>query len=288
MSKNTESPTPLISVITVVYNSESLLERTIDSIKTQDFDDFEYLVIDGGSTDGSLEIIKQNQDAISHWISEPDKGIYDAMNKAVGMAKGQYLNFMNAGDYFHDTECLKKVSTKLQNQACDILYGNVVKQSSEDTPFYYEKGQELTNKSFFLGNPMCHQAMFIRRSLFDKSKVGLYDLSFKAGAFYEWLAKYYAYRSSLDEIVYLNEKIAVYLDGGFSFKAKRQIDIDRLRSVRTHFPFHYVLKNYLRFIPEYLKGHLLPLMERLNILDLYRTLKYRKNKQAVPHSYVKP
>ncbi|MEO0473000.1 MAG: glycosyltransferase family 2 protein [Bacteroidota bacterium] len=271
----------MFSIITVVYNDRDLLQRTLQSIRALKGAAFEYIVIDGGSTDGSVRLIEENADMIDQWVSAPDKGIYDAMNKGISKARGQYLNFMNAGDYFHHPEVLAEVSKVVQTGHPDIVYGKVVKQSGEDPPFYYEQGEPLSNKSFFLGNPMCHQAMFIQRKLFVDSQVGLYDLGFQAGAFYEWLAKYYAFRKELGRIRYIPIKCAIYLDGGFSFQAKRRIDRERLQSVRRYFPTRYIFLNYLRFLRESVKGQLLPIMERTRLLEGYRKVKYRKKKQAI-------
>lgn len=275
---------PKITVITVVYNDAKNLERTFESIRNQINRDFEYIVIDGCSKDGTLDTIRKNEDLISHWISEPDEGIYDAMNKGIRLANGQYLNFMNAGDSFFEPTTIEDVCNALdQKPNTDILYGKVVKLSSEASQFYYEKGEPLSNQSFFLSTPMCHQTMFIAKHLFNQSAVGQYDLSFKAGVFYEWLAKYYSFRRELSRIYYLNKRLAIYLDGGYSFRVKRQIDIDRMKSVHRHFNVKYTLLNFLRFCVEYIKGWLLPLVEHFELLDTYRKLKYgSKNKELNP------
>ena len=109
------------SIITINYNNRDGLRRTIESVVNQTFRDFEYIIIDGGSTDGSVEVIKKYADRIDYWVSEPDKGIYNAMNKGILQAHGEYLNFMNSGDCFYDEECLYKVSTS--NLKADIIVG---------------------------------------------------------------------------------------------------------------------------------------------------------------------
>ena len=97
---------PLISIITINFNDKIGLQRTFDSVFAQDFNDFEYIVIDGGSNDGSKELIEENTDKISYWISEPDKGIYNAMNKGIKVANGEYLLFLNSGDKFYNKKSL--------------------------------------------------------------------------------------------------------------------------------------------------------------------------------------
>src|ERR1700761_3218970 len=113
-----------LSVITINYNNSAGLKRTIESIVSQDFADFEYIVIDGASTDGSAEVIKQYESQISYWVSEPDSGIYDAMNKGVRQAKGEYLLMINSGDLLVNNKVLDTVF-KL-NELKDIVYGNVL------------------------------------------------------------------------------------------------------------------------------------------------------------------
>ena len=96
-----------VSVITISYNAVSVIEDTIQSVLNQSYKDIEYIIIDGGSTDGTVDIIKKYQDKINYWVSEPDNGIYDAMNKGIDKATGEWINFMNAGDYFHSNLTLE-------------------------------------------------------------------------------------------------------------------------------------------------------------------------------------
>ena len=117
--------TPLITVVTVVYNGVEFLEKTILNVLGQDYPNIDYIIIDGGSTDGTLDIIRKYEDKISKWISEPDQGIYDAMNKGIKLATGEWINFMNAGDYFYEKETLYKVFGGSERyDGVDILYGN--------------------------------------------------------------------------------------------------------------------------------------------------------------------
>ena len=106
------------SIITINYNNKDGLEKTILSVINQTCQDFEYIIIDGGSTDGSVDVIKKYADRIDYWVSEPDKGIYNAMNKGIIKAKGEYLNFMNSGDCFYDNEVLSNV---YQNGMCSEM-----------------------------------------------------------------------------------------------------------------------------------------------------------------------
>ncbi len=123
--KNSYPDKPLISVITVVFNGELFLEETIKSVLNQTYDNVEYLIIDGGSTDGTLDIIKRYKNQIDYWVSEPDKGIYDAMNKGIALASGTWLNFMNAGDSFNTSTVLNEIFTdSTQFQNIDFIYSD--------------------------------------------------------------------------------------------------------------------------------------------------------------------
>jgi len=117
---------PNITIITVSYNAVKTIEDTILSVINQTYPNIEYIIIDGGSTDGTLDIIKKYQDKITYWVSEPDKGIYDAMNKGTLKATGVWLNFMNAGDTFYDHQVLEKVFKDKDWSNTDVIYGDVV------------------------------------------------------------------------------------------------------------------------------------------------------------------
>lgn len=151
-----------VSIITVNFNEKEGLERTIQSIRSQSFSEFEYIIVDGGSTDGSLEIIKQNEDLITTWVSEDDDGIYDAMNKAVRMAHGEYLNFMNAGDSFVDEAVLHHIFSAAQHD--DILYGDVITCKQGKALGKIINPNKISAQHLFNGG-ITHQAIFSRRSL---------------------------------------------------------------------------------------------------------------------------
>ena len=114
---------PLISIITAVYNGEKNLEETILSVTNQTYDNVEFIIIDGSSTDGTIDIIKKYEDKIDYWISEKDSGIFDAMNKGILASKGDYINFMNAGDFFTTINLVKEVVNILNSEEIDFLHG---------------------------------------------------------------------------------------------------------------------------------------------------------------------
>ena len=154
-----------LSIITVNLNNAAGLKRTIESVITQTFTDYEYIIIDGGSTDGSVDIIKQYSDKITYWVSESDKGIYNAMNKGVQKANGEYFIFMNSGDCFF-SDILSKVHEQLN---ADIVCGNremSLKDGEKDFHISPRKN-DLSMWHFYIANPFPHQACFIKGTLFQ-------------------------------------------------------------------------------------------------------------------------
>lgn len=164
-----------LSIITVNLNNRDGLLKTIDSVVSQTFRDFEWIVIDGGSTDGSKELIEQYADHFAYWVSEPDKGIYNAMNKGIRVAKGDYLQFLNSGDWLCSDNTLQNVFDCSFTD--DVLFGSCIVH--DPGAGIYEHGPTDNNFTAFqlLSKSLPHQASFIKKKLFDR--YGLYDESFK-------------------------------------------------------------------------------------------------------------
>ncbi len=146
----------ILSIITINYNNREGLRRTIESVVNQTCRDFEYIIIDGGSTDGSVDVIKQYADQIDYWVSEPDKGIYNAMNKGVAVAKGEYCLFLNSGDSLHNNSALAKVFE--QGFGADIICGTILTEGNHLLPSPKE-----VSLGFFYRSSLNHPAAFIRR-----------------------------------------------------------------------------------------------------------------------------
>jgi glycosyltransferase involved in cell wall biosynthesis len=189
------------TIVTVTYNSANFLEATILSIINQSHSNIEYIIIDGGSTDGTVDIIKQHADSLAYWISEPDKGIYDAMNKAVAVATGNWINFMNSGDKFATDDVLMDVNRALCSlDDADVLYGNaLVKYSKFSSLFKIHPIQTIWKHS-----PFCHQAAFIKTSLMKEYK---YDLQYKIGADHDLFFR--AYKAN-KKFFYLNLVVCLF------------------------------------------------------------------------------
>jgi glycosyltransferase involved in cell wall biosynthesis len=176
---------PKISIITVVYNGEKVLLRTIESIANQTFRDIEYIIIDGSSKDGTLEIIEKNNHSITKWISEPDKGLYDAMNKGLRMAHGEYVLFLNAGDQFYEKTTLAKIFDVPHD--ADVYYGEtmMIDEEGKEIGLRRLKAPEtLSWKSLINGMVVCHQSFIVRRSIAPE-----YDIKFVIAADYAWMVE---------------------------------------------------------------------------------------------------
>lgn len=150
-----------LSIITVNLNNRDGLQRTINSVVSQTFTDYEWIVIDGGSTDGSRELIEQYSDHFAYWCSEPDKGIYNAMNKGITHAKGEWLYFLNSGDWYYDNNVLKKIFSA--EYSTQLLYGNYIKDFGQIKDFV--SPPNTLTPSYILQHFLCHQTLFFRRDL---------------------------------------------------------------------------------------------------------------------------
>jgi len=158
-----EKKIPRLSVITVTYNAGTVLDNTLQSLFDQTFDDYELIIIDGDSTDNTVEIINQYAGRVEHWVSEADKGIYDAMNKGLGAAKGEYVQFLNAGDYYSDNQALADIFSNLKNRPT-LIYGDINVVTTEGCESYQKAGNFSLDALLKRGTGvLCHQAMFVRR-----------------------------------------------------------------------------------------------------------------------------
>ena len=156
----------LLTIITTNLNNLKGLQKTFVSVFSQTFTDFEYLVIDGGSTDGSVELIKNNQAKISYWQSQKDGGIYQALNQGIKKARGEYLLFLHSGDYLLDPEALNRVF--ITKPDADIIYADAKRLNSHTNQPEIYRQPDFLSKLFFYRYSLCHQSMFLKRTLFNK------------------------------------------------------------------------------------------------------------------------
>ena len=179
---------PVFSIITVTFNAAHVLEKTILSVINQTYPPIEFIIIDGGSKDRTVAIIRQYESGIRYWMSESDKGIYDAMNKGLQAATGDYVWFMNAGDVLqHHNVVMELAAIAEQNGLPDILYGETDLLNSEGIVFAKRRlkaPRRLTWKSFRMGMLVCHQAFIVKRSIAPE-----YDLQYRFSADFDWCIK---------------------------------------------------------------------------------------------------
>ena len=232
---------PKITIITINLNNANGLRKTIKSVIEQSHNDYEFLIIDGGSTDGSVEIIKEYEDYITWWVSEPDRGIYNAMNKGILKSKGKYLLFLNSGDYLFDENVLEKMFSCETN--CDFLYGNIIIKT-QNGKLKREIGpgdSKISFNTFYL-NTICHQSSFIHRSLFEK--YGLYDENLKIASDWKFLLKTLVLNTAT--VKYMDIDVAYYDLDGISSIQKELVKAEREKVLNELIPAA-ILKDYKEF-----------------------------------------
>ncbi len=201
--------TPKLSIVTICYNEVNRIEATLQSVLHQTYTNYEYIVVDGASTDGTVDILHRHKEHFSVFISEPDQGIYNAMNKAISYCKGDYIYFLNGGDVLYEKEILTKIFSYEING--DLIYGNIAIKPLDKEQWILQMPVQLT-KTFLLKKTIPHQATFTHRDIF--SKVGKYDESFKIVADYKLsLLAIYKYDFCLQ---YIPETFAVFELSGVS------------------------------------------------------------------------
>ncbi len=242
------SLTPLVSVIIATYNCHATIEQTIQSVISQDFAGKELIIIDGGSTDGTREIIKKHDQAIAFWSSEPDRGVYDAFNKGIARARGEWLYFLGADDRFIDETVLGQIFARpLPGK---MIYGNVLLEGTgpikRNNCVYDGK---FTKLKLCLRN-ICHQAVFYHKSLF--ATLGNFDLQYPVLADYAFNLKAFAAEGT--EPHYLETLIAVFWNEGISgHHTDGAFERDRPALIKQHCGFPYYLffigvKYAIRFV----------------------------------------
>ena len=189
---------PLITIVTVVYNGQEHLEETILSVVNQTYSNVEFIIIDGGSTDNTIDIIRKYEHAIDYWISEKDEGIYDAMNKASELAKGEWINYMNCGDSFCNNEIIEKIQFN-QYSKYVMVYGNTKVFSGDRDFIKVLKSFKMSkiNLSIFMTRVVCHQAVFYNRNIKFKYP-DRYKLKGELYSYLEYLNYGKAIRLNLD------------------------------------------------------------------------------------------
>lgn len=236
--------TPKFSVITVTYNAEAVLEDTIQSVISQTYHHVEYIIVDGASKDGTLALINRYKDRISQVISEPDKGLYDAMNKGIKSATGDYLCFLNAGDSFHEDDTLQKMLHTLNgSELPDVLYGET---ALVDKVGHFVRmrrlaaPERLTWKSFKQGMLVCHQAFFAKRTLAEP-----YDLQYRFSADFDWCIRIMKKARTLHNT---HLTLIDYLDEGMTTQNRKASLRERFRIMVRYYGWPSTVAHHIWFI----------------------------------------
>lgn len=222
---------PKISIITVNLNNLVGLRKTAESVLSQTYKDFEFIVMDGGSKDGSKEYIEEISEHLTLWKSEPDTGIYNAMNKAIKLAKGDYTCFLNSGDIFFENRTLEEFVKKIDGDI-GIYYGDMIWNEKRRKRLI--EVPTILTYPYLLSHGLNHQSCFIKRSLFDE--IFYYNEDFKIIADWEFLL-YAIFRKAIPT-KHLGITVCIYDATGISSAAKNQKSIyaDRQEIINRHFP----------------------------------------------------
>lgn len=230
---------PLITVVTVAYNAVNLIEETILSVTNQTYPNIEYIIVDGNSNDGTLDIIKKYKDKINILISEPDNGIYDAMNKGIDLAKGEFINFMNAGDKFYNESVIESVFKINNHNQYDLIYGECEYVYSYTNFSTHNKNKDL--KVIWKFMPFCHQSLFTRTSILKKYHFSLNNISADHEFLYLCYNKKYKFLKT--DLI-----ITSYLSGGESEIKNIKKIIDRWQGVSKITPSIIIDMYYIYFV----------------------------------------
>lgn len=236
---------PTFSIITVTYNAAATIEATLLSVRQQTYRHFEHLIIDGASKDNTLYIIYKYKDDNIKVFSEPDKGLYDAMNKGIRMASCDYLCFLNAGDTFHEVDTLEKIANTISttpDELPSILYGETAIVNAERQFLHMRRHKApdvLTWKSFQQGMLVCHQAFLVKRTLAEP-----YNLQYKYSSDFDWCIRM---MKKADVISNTHLILIDYLDEGMTTRHHKESLIERLRIMAKHYGWCKTLIMHLWF-----------------------------------------
>jgi glycosyltransferase involved in cell wall biosynthesis len=227
-----------ISIVTASYNSVKTLADTMESVLGQIYTDWEYIVVDGGSTDGTVDLIRKYEPRFGDklkWTSEPDKGIYDAMNKGIQKSTGDVIGILNSDDYYTTTDALSTIASALSDEKLDAVYGDIhfIKEGEPDKTVRYYSSRRF--KPFWLrfGFMPAHPSFYVRRVVYQKA--GLYDMSYKIGSDFEMMVR--LFRKQRIRYQYLAKDFVTMRTGGMStngIKSRRTLLAEDVRACRSN------------------------------------------------------
>lgn len=236
---------PKFSIITVTYNAASVIVPTLESVRAQTYSNYEYILVDGGSKDDTVAIAKASGIEFAHIISERDKGIYDAMNKGIALATGDYLCFLNAGDAFYAPDTLQTIADAIadEKELPDVLYGETA-EVDENRNFVRKRRlqapERLDWRSFRNGMLVCHQAFYARRDI-----APMYDLKYRLSADVDWCIKVMK-RSK--KMVNVNATVVNYLQNGISLQYHRKSLMERFNIMSKHYGLLPTVGRHIWFV----------------------------------------
>ena len=236
---------PKFSIITVTYNAASVIVPTLESVRAQTYSNYEYILVDGGSKDDTVAIAKASGIEFAHIISERDKGIYDAMNKGIALATGDYLCFLNAGDAFYAPDTLQTIADAIadEKELPDVLYGETA-EVDENRNFVrmrrLQAPERLDWRSFRNGMLVCHQAFYARRDI-----APMYDLKYRLSADVDWCIKVMK-RSK--KMVNVNATVVNYLQNGISLQYHRKSLMERFNIMSKHYGLLPTVVRHIWFV----------------------------------------
>lgn len=240
---------PLFSIITVTYNAAATVGRTLESVARQSFGDYEHIVVDGRSSDGTLDIVGGYKDSgrLVH-LSEPDHGIYDAMNKGIGLARGTYLIFLNAGDKFHSDTTLESIAAATADKP-GIVYGQTDIVDDEGRyvgPRHLTAPAQLRYEDFAQGMLVCHQAFVVLKRI-----APLYDVKYRFSADYDWCIQCLQHSR---RNAYVGDTLIDYLQAGVTTSNRRKSLAERFRIMCYYYGTLPTVLRHMRFAARFLRN----------------------------------
>ena len=250
-ASKTENNLPKVSIVTVTFNAGPLLEKTLGNLQMQDYPNKEIVVVDGKSTDDTIITIKRyaHSGTITTWVSEPDRGIYDAMNKGLKKATGRFVIFLNAGDKFHDANTLQLLAdAAAANPDAQILYGQTNLVDSDGRylcPRHLTAPANLTFRDFARGMLVCHQAFVVDRTIAPQ-----YDLQYRLSADYEWCIR--CLKASCRNVL-IDQVLIDYLADGATTANRRRSLMERFRIMAHYYGLLPTVGRHLGFIGRFFR-----------------------------------
>jgi len=262
---------PLISLITVCYNAELLLEATLNSAINQTYKNIELVIIDGGSSDQTVSIAKKFEQYIGTLISEPDKGIYDAMNKGILASKGEWIYFLNAGDLFFHARILEELfSNNNSLLGIDFIYGKM-QTINEPTGVNYVAGEQVLFQSFYFKYPICHQTTFTRKSAFNY--MPMLSTAYKIMSDNHWQMQFFKHYSN--KALFVNLIIAFYDIQGASYHKRMLGYREFLSYAGKWLPVWVYLANLILYPYIWFKVKFIRIFQETSWFKAYRKLKFK-------------